>query len=644
MCGFVAVLSLDGKAPDTAIVERMTELLAHRGPDDSGSFAENGIALGFRRLAILDLAPSGHQPMFSADGRYVIVFNGEIYNFVEIRRELQELGHQLRSSGDTEVLLAAYLQWGKDCLHRLNGMWAFVIYDRVARTVFGARDRFGVKPMFSFRDARSLVFASEIKAIRDSGYASPACNWNTIAAALAGEQLDAGDDTFYQGITRVPAGCAFTCDAAGRMTQWKYWSLAEAATQAVGSADPVACYRELFDDAVRLRMRSDVPLGVLLSGGLDSTSIIASMAGRQPGSGPSAASVRAFCYMDPLFDESAQIQATLQQTQAELTALDIRPHRLWSVLEKHLWHQDEPVHSFTSVVGYELMALARSHGVKVLLNGQGADEVLAGYANYYNDYWAELLRAGRWWAAVSQIRATAAGSGRSALGLGRRALRTATGQLLGDVQGYRALAHWNQRRVVARDPWLSADVKRHWQWDPVNSRSLQDALLASVERTPLPLYLRVEDRNSMAHGVEVRLPFLDYRLVTLVFGLGAQWKLSERYTKVILREAMAGRVPEIVRTRVHKFGFPTGIDQWLRGEIYEPLRDLLSSRIVRESGLWNMAWVDAALEQHRRGVANFGPRLFDVAQMCLWMYGSAHWPHTRPSAQAAESRQAVLSP
>ncbi len=626
MCGFAAVVSLSGEKPDPGLVARMTALLTHRGPDDEGMYAEGGFAVGFRRLAILDLAPSGHQPMLSADGRHVIVFNGEIYNYVELRDELTVLGHVFRSSGDTEVLLTAYREWGEQCLERLNGMWAFLIYDRVSRHLFGARDRFGVKPLYVYRDARFLMFASEIKAIRDSGAARLLPEWQTIAHFLLDDQLEDCERTFYTGVEQVAAGTAFEADPDGCMRGWRYWSL----PPVDGSeSHPVETYREVFDDAVRLRMRSDVSVGVQLSGGLDSTSIISRMAWHWAAAGRDPRDLQAFCYLSPEFDEAEEIQATLKQTRASQVPLEASPGELWSSMEKHLWHQDEPVHSFTSVVGYKLMELARSRNVKVLLNGQGADEALAGYPNYFFDYWADFVRAGQLWAACKEINEFARVHQQTRRTIGLRLMNRCARQALASLPGYTALARMRQRKLVQTDPWVSGEVKSCWRAPPNEPDSSLDAVLRlSLEASPLPLYLRIEDRNSMAHGVEVRLPFLDYRLVNLAFSLGSEWKLKGPYTKRLLREAMRGQIPEVVRTRVHKFGFPTSVESWLRGPLYEPLRDLLSSRLVRESDLWNNSAVTAALEQHRSGAANHGARLFDVAQLCLWMEGSRNWPNS----------------
>ena len=274
MCGIAGLL----RCGDRQTLARMTEVQRHRGPDDAGVewFAGTGSGLGHRRLSIIDLSPAGHQPM--ADGDLWITFNGEIYNYVELRAELLACGHSFRSTGDTEVLLAAYQQWGRDCLERLNGMFAFAIYDRVERRIFGARDRFGVKPLFLHHGATGTVLTSEIKALRDSGYARLEVDRQAIADYLLAGQLDSTERTFYQGVSRVAPGMAFEADATGELRFFRYWSLPDAVAAETPPANVVETYGTLFEDAVRLRMRADVPVGVLLSGGLDSTSIICAMA------------------------------------------------------------------------------------------------------------------------------------------------------------------------------------------------------------------------------------------------------------------------------------------------------------------------------------------------------------------------------
>jgi asparagine synthase (glutamine-hydrolysing) len=406
VCGIAAVFGISGKPVGPAVIERMTESLVHRGPDDCGYFLEGAIGLGFRRLAILDLSPTGHQPMISDDGRFVIIFNGEIYNYVELRKELIEAGYHFRSTGDGEVLLNAYRHWGADCLPRLNGMWAFLVYDRIERSLFGSRDRFGVKPLFVYRDGEQVMFASEIKSIRASGLYRGGVNWKVASRFLVEGHLDDSANTFYEGIEAVAAGSAFQLDAAGTSKEWLYWDLNRLESPDV--RDPAGEFAELFEDAVRLRMRSDVPVGVCLSGGLDSTSILCAAARQRSESNQSASGpLQAFSYLAKEFDESTYIADTLAMTSAELRDLQTTPRELWDSVRQMLWYQDEPVHTMTAAVGYHLMNLVASHGIRVVLNGQGADETIGGYFSYFSDYWRELLGRGRWGRAGAEATAFA---------------------------------------------------------------------------------------------------------------------------------------------------------------------------------------------------------------------------------------------
>jgi asparagine synthase (glutamine-hydrolysing) len=266
------------------------------------------------------------------------------------------------------------------------------------------------------------------------------------------------------------------------------------------------------------------------------------------------------------------------------------------------------------------MDLARQRGLKVLLNGQGADEVLAGYSTFFVHYWSDLVRSGHPWLAHQEIRAFARGHEQSALALHGAVARRCLNAAKRLVPGHRQLAMRNRRAHVDRAHWVSGDIKKHWEpEDEPRGRTLTDSLRFSVERSSLPLYLRVEDRNSMAHAVEVRLPFLDHRLVSLAFRLNSEWKLQGAYTKVVLRMAMRGRIPEAVRSRVQKFGFPTSANNWFQTVFFERCRDLLTSRATRESGVWNVPEIERALDRHGRGIGNFGERLFDITQFSMWL-------------------------
>ncbi|MCW5795814.1 MAG: asparagine synthase (glutamine-hydrolyzing) [Nitrospira sp.] len=615
MCGIAVAIGLNGRPVERAAVERMAKSLLHRGPDDGGIYMDGAVGMGFRRLSILDLSEAGHQPMVSQDGQYVLVFNGEIFNYVELRDELRKLGHQFRSSGDSEVLLAAYREWGRECLPKLNGMWAFVIYDRRHRRLFGSRDRFGVKPLYYSRDHTVIQFASEIKALRASGYQRVGINWRIASRFLLEGRLDSHNETFYDGIEQIPPGSGFEVGLDGAWHQWTFWTL-DALPKTI-APDPAATFGDLFEDSVRIRMRSDVPVGVCLSGGLDSTAIICAAARhRDESAGTQPESLQAFCYMAKEFDESKYIADTLLQTHAQLRQLETSPAELWNDVRKVLWFQDEPVHTMTAVVGYQLMRLAASQGIRVVLNGQGADETIGGYSSYFQDYWVSLLQQGRVAAAWQAVKAyTEAHGGNSRARMTAAASRCISWEMY-KIGSYRTWAQARRQARIRQNPWFSGDLTQHFisEDTPPSSAALSTALKQSVISAPLPLYLRIEDRNSMAHSVEARLPFLDYRLVSFVCGLSDEWKVRGPWNKYVLREGMKGRIPESVRSRVDKMGFPTASKKWFAHDLYEPLREILASRTLRERGIYNTGALIADLDRHRRGEADFSNRLFHVAE------------------------------
>jgi asparagine synthase (glutamine-hydrolysing) len=589
----------------------MSGVLRHRGPDDSGLALYGPVGFAFRRLAILDLSPAGHQPMETPDGRLAVVFNGEIYNYLELRAELAAQGHVFRSGSDTEVLLRAYQQWGPACAERFNGMWAFVIYDKVNRLLLASRDRFGVKPLYRFRSGNSLFLASEIKAIVASGEYRHETNWSVAAKFLCRGHLDEDTATFYRGIDQIAPGTTVLFDAQGHETVRRFWTLGEVAIDP--PADPVATFRELYQDAVALRMRSDVPVGVCLSGGIDSNAIIATMTALRE-SNAEATRLQAFSYIPDEFSEADYIQETIARTGAELNVLQTTPEQLWDALPTAMWHYDEPVHSPTALIGFKLLELARRRGVTVILNGQGADEVNAGYYPYFMRYWSDLLRSSRVRRMLSEVSDYSRAHGGSSARLAGQALADA---LRSSLPRFRQPS----RPPALQASWFTGDVLRELPPRDVTAEraTLDQSLLRSVEVNPLPTYLRVEDRNSMAHSVEARLPFLDYRLVSLAFSLPAEWKLRGGWNKFIVREAMRGIVPERVRTRLDKMGFPTPSNRWFAGAWYGPMQDLLLSSSFRESGLFHADRVRADLERHRSGEINVAPTLFRLAELAAWL-------------------------
>lgn len=618
MCGFVAIIGRPDKDVDPGLLVSATDTLRHRGPDDSGYFTDKNVGLGFRRLAILDLSNQGHQPFADNDSSYIIVFNGEIYNYIELRNELQTIGYSFRSKGDTEVLLYAYKEWGESCVNRLNGMWAFIIFDTKNRTFFGSRDRFGVKPLFYSKQSEYFVFASEIKAINAATGKPGSINWHVAAEYLVGGRLSEPNDrqeTMYENVNEVPAGHTFTVDEYGQYQLTRYWNLPTECSDA--SIDPIEEFSSLLADSVKLRLRSDVPIGVFLSGGLDSTAIVCHM--RQLLGEHSTHPLRAFSFMDENFDESKEIMATVRQTQAELNKLTGGDVSTLDRLQEILWLHDEPIHSLNVLISYELYGMAAKHGVKVVLNGQGADETWAGYPSYFLNHWYGLLNSGQISTFNEEISQYCSAHSLSRRETTLRVFRMFWRNQLRRINIYRYLANQSQRKAAVADTWLSDDLKSHYKpkVPQFESLDLQTQLRKSVNCAPLPLYLRVEDRNSMGHSIEARLPFLDYRLVSLGFKLAPDWKLHGQWNKHIVRRSSIGLMPEVVRTRLDKMGFPVPSRKWLSGPMYDAVREIVSSKDCKESGIFNVPEVLEGFEKHRKGHADFSDKILNVVQIQL---------------------------
>lgn len=552
MCGIAGIVT---PQPDAhrARVTTMSDAIAHRGPDDSGEWSDAGVVLAHRRLSIIDTSAAGHQPMASSDGRYVLVYNGEIYNYVELRRELERQGVVFRSHSDTEVLLQAFAVWGERCLAKCNGMWAFAIWDRTTQSLFIARDRFGIKPFYYAIHNGDFLFASEIKAFLATGLIDSAPDAQMVADFCAERVSDHTDRTFFRGVSQLRPG---TCGwwRAGKLELRHYWSLPpdDPAPTRSGLVEEVAA---LLEDAVRLRLRSDIPVGTLLSGGLDSSGVTCLAAGL------STTCINAFSTIsEPPPEEAAGIDAvlhaspavTLHRDQPDADCLD-------GELDQCLWHQEAPFADGSMLAHFRLMRLARESGIRVLLTGQAADEVFAGYPGHLAIHLGGLMRRGHW------ARAAAF----------QRALRR-SGQTLAwsSVAGY-ALppcisGRLRARKAAASVDWLAGDYRslspqvalgyaaKHG--DPLNA-----ALRESIAHRTLPGFLHYEDRNSMAFGVETRIPYLDYRLVEKVLPLAGRTKLAGARTKALLRDALGSRVPGAIVGRLAKQGYPAPLAKWLRG-------------------------------------------------------------------------------
>lgn len=538
MCGIAGIYDREG-AGDVAAVGRMLDVLAHRGPDGSGTWGDGGLVLGHRRLAIIDLTPDGAQPMTYADGRYVITYNGEVYDYVELRVQLERLGHRFRSSSDTEVLLAAYAEWGASCLSRLNGMFAFAIWDRVERTLFCARDRLGVKPFVYTWNGTRFAFASEPKALHAAGTTPGGYDADAVYEYLARGYTSEGR-SFHAGVRELEPGSAMIVSTDRPLRQWRWWS-PERSVDAAWSSRAAWSERvaEVLDDAVRLRLRSDVPVGAHLSGGLDSSAVVAAAARH----GNPQAFTGAFTD-EPASDERRWARSVASMHGVPMHEVEISVDDLPRHFARLMWHMDEPIAGPGAFPQLLVCDLARAHGVPVVLGGQGGDELFGGYLRHRAVHWRRLVSHGR----PHQRAVAAAELARLAAHEWRRVRRTST--RMGDER-------LDPGFLEQVDPGLREQMRRG-AFEHASARELMWHDL----RAYLPALLHVEDRTSMAASIESRTPLLDWRLVELTLRIPEPMLFRPRDPKPILREAVRGWLPPDVASRRDKKGFPTPLHRW----------------------------------------------------------------------------------
>jgi asparagine synthase (glutamine-hydrolysing) len=629
MCGIAGVFSRERAA--VARIQAMTAALRHRGPDDEGYLLADPLsgqaepyagddtmeeirhprlpaeppsgytlALGHRRLAIIDVGAGGHGPMSSADGRHWITYNGEVYNYVELREELRAHGHAFRTCSDTEVLLAAYAQWGPEALHRFNGMFAFALYDAPRRRLFCARDRFGVKPFYYHHRPPFFACASEIKGLLAHHQVPCAPHLPYVAGFLAKGALDETDATFFTGIRALPAAHYLTLDLVDGRLELQRWYELPARGETPLAADAL---RSLLEDAVRLRLRSDVDVGTCLSGGLDSSSIVCLAARLRDHRQPGRHRTFSILYDDAGLEEAPYVRAAAEAAAVENSSVKATSADLLRDLPSLVRHQDEPIPSTGPYSHWRVMELARAAGLKVLLDGQGADELLAGYHYHFGPFLNETLARRGPLAALREARHARAVTGRPlSFFLGLLAHHALP---LPDAVREHAIGRFSTHTHVP-EGWLDPALLER-VGAPSGSRHRPRATLAEERRanvwsTSLPALLRYEDRNSMAFGIEARTPYLDYRLVEAVIGAPAGDLIRDGWTKALLREAMRGVLPEQVRLRRDKLGFSTPERRFL-AELAPHVREWLApgsraAELLRPAGLrkW-LALPDAELAQ-----------------------------------------------
>ena len=614
MCGLCGIVAFD-RPPEAELARAMADELAHRGPDGEGSFAsEPGVAFGHRRLAIIDLSDAGIQPFASEDGRLQLLHNGEVYNYRELRQELEGHGHRFRTATDTEVVLRAYEEWGERCVERFNGMWALALWDGRRECLFCSRDRFGVKPFYYRHADGRFVFASELKAFRADPATALRPNLSAVRDYLEQGALDHRSSTFFEGIHKLEPAHSLVFDRDGLRTT-RYWTLEPHDPP----ADPVASVRELFVDSVRLRLRSDVPIGTCLSGGLDSSAIACTVDHLLETEAENARPVgdrqRTFtAYFDVEgFDERPYALEVVRRTKADPHWISFTDEDVVEYLPAIVTAQDEPFGSTSIVAQWFLMRAAREAGLKVMLDGQGGDETFAGYPTYFSYRFADLLTRGKLPRLRRELAAYRRLHGVPARSLAEALVRPLASErmklrLRARLKGTAGLAgpalHGTRPGGVDQSSRFPDFLRRRME-------------LILTERG-LPELLHYEDRNSMAHSLEARVPFLDYRLVELCFSLPPTLRSARGVPQVALRRALGDLLPPAVRDRVDKLGFVTPEGRWMRRGLGSLAEDVFGSREFADRGLVDAAAARRRLEAHRRGELEAGFELWRILNLELW--------------------------
>jgi len=625
MCGITGWANLDFHAPPVEggreLLHAMCERMLHRGPDSEGLFVTSGAALGTRRLAIIDLV-TGEQPAFNEDKSVTVVLNGEIYNYRELRAELETRGHSFRSASDTEVLPHLYEEYGDGMIRELNGMFAFALWDSRRRRLLIARDRFGEKPLYWGIFDKTLVFASEPKVLLAHPAVKPSLNLQALRQYLSFDYVPA-PLSIYEDINKLPAAHKLTLED-GRVCVERYWQLSHRTAEPVPSENDAAeQLRELLADAVRMRLVSDVPLGVLLSGGVDS-STVAALAVRA-----SSEPVKTFSisFAESSFDESAYARGV-----AKFLGTDHHEERLSANLAANLVSEigawmDEPFSDPSLVPTYLLSRFTRKH-VTVALGGDGGDELFAGYPMYAGLRWAEVykriplaVRAGVIERLVRLLPVKTKN-----LSFDYKALRFVTGVKYDTVARHHvwfgSFTPEEQMQLLTPEVLATSDNEIYAQARQIAAECDNDDPVTRMQSVDTQLYLAEDiltkvDRASMAVSLEVRAPFLDPRVAEFAASLPSAYKLRGHKTKYILKKAVKELMPPFV-TRRSKKGFGVPVAEWLKVKLRPLARDLLSPERVRRAGVFNPDYIARLQDEHERGIANHRKLLWTLLMFELW--------------------------
>jgi len=620
MCGYVAVLTPDRNFPEQ-VLRDMRDRMLHRGPDGDGEWIERmeegSIALGHRRLAIIDLTPGGAQPMFSHNERYVLVYNGEIYNYIELKAELESQGYRFRSTSDSEVLLTAYEAWGEDFLIKLNGMYSFVIWDRKEKKLLCVRDRFGEKPLYYCRiPGGGLAIASEIKALFAHPAIQPEKDEATIQDYMKGIVSYSRPETFFKNVMRFPAGHAAIFDARGQeQKRWRYYC-PDYSRRNEGISDKTLTdtFQEKLLTSLKMRLRSDVRVGACLSGGLDSSTLVGLLNRlEKEGLAKFSYTYSARFDNDPTISEGEYIDEMNKLTGFTSQSVTPMPSGLMEESQRLHWHQEQPFLSASMYLEWCVVRKARETGTTVLLDGQGADEVLGGYQYHLMESQSDDLLNGHW-------------------------LSLAENTILFRQRLKKAAAKYkdSQRRIdmgLALDiPNIRSAIKNHWlgkisdkdrregiPHEKGRSNYFRRQLANGLLYDTLPNNLHSGDSNGMAHSIETRFPYLDYDLVDWCTGLPDNILIRKGWLKYILRMASQGLIPDSIRWRADKVGFAAPQDEWIRHEMESWAMEKIFYGPISKLPYFDRDMLESAWKRHKDGEADTSWLLWKYLSLNEWL-------------------------
>ena len=613
MCGIAGILSFNGPAPERSAIERMTHRMAHRGPDGDGHYLKDAVALGHRRLSIIDLA-GGEQPMFNEDHSITVVYNGEIFNFKEVKAELEARGHKFRNHCDTEVIVHAYEEYGERCPEHFRGMFVFAIYDAPNRRLFLGRDRLGIKPLYYIQTAGRLLFASEIKPILGELEQKPGVRTNLIDLYMSLGYVP-GEDTLFEGIRRLPPGHTMMVEN-GQVRVRQFWDIAALPMLKIGEQEAEERLSQLLEESVRLRLMSDVPLGAFLSGGVDSSAIVSYM------SRLNSEPVKTFSVGyedDPASSELQYAKIVAQHLKTEHHEFILRSGDFFGSLDMLLEHMEEPVVESAAVALYQLSKLAREH-VTVILSGEGGDEILAGYPLY------SLMPK------VDRLRPFARmipGPLRNALAhaaMGEKGLKYSDWMGLPLSKRYWGISNDVTESIKARmyQPSFRAagDKTVESAFEQLFHRLEEGTDLRRMTyvdlKTWLPDDLLIKaDKMTMACSLELRVPMLDHKLLEFCTALPNDLRRRNGEGKVLLKKLMERHLPREIIYRPKK-GFPVPISVWFRGPLYERVREILLDKKTLSRGYFQPEYLSHVLERHRSGAEDLSRRIFSLLTLELW--------------------------